>query len=307
MINFLVATDFSKHSDMALETSKFLTQDMNARCEVFHLDEVTTKLKKFKDLPNVSELHKEFLNFTVPSHLVSDIEDQLKRVNYPMDKLKLKVLESDSFKAVIDYANEHKDDCVVVTVSDEDALSKLLFGSFADKTLFKIPNNVLLLKSSLKHPIKKIGVCFDPSQDSESVLDEAIKYAKFFNASVDLIYIEAFDSREIYKNVFLTEGNPEKEKNNYIAYQKKLATKTFEKYQEKISKAGVNCNIDLEVTVDRAPSHDLIKHLKENPVDLIMVEPSQGFLQNFKFQSTSYDLIKHVPSNFLIIKEQKEG
>jgi nucleotide-binding universal stress UspA family protein len=300
MLSFTVATDFEEQGDKAIVSCAFLKKSADIKVNYLFWDTVTSKIKSTHALDEKLLYDNESIPGTkLPTHIAEDYRELKKRTGENLEGLK--VVESKSFNEIRSYLP--KESYFVVSQSDRGAMSKLFFGSFAEKAIFKTPNNVLLIKQKITTPIRKIGICFDPNQDNEKVLDDAIEFAKTFKSSIDLIYVDSFDSRKIYKNVFLTEVDSEAEKNKYIVAEKKKTQEKFSKYKEKIEARGVTCDLDLIVTVDRAPAEDLIAHLNSNPVDILFVEPNPGFMESFRFNSTSYDLIKHVPCNFVIIKQ----
>ncbi|MCB9093905.1 MAG: universal stress protein [Halobacteriovoraceae bacterium] len=305
MKKLAIATDFSQQSDLAVKGGLSLAKMLSVPGVVFHWDQVISRIKNLDLIPDLGKMYKDTDGGNkIPAHLYEDFKEQLQRIGKSEKDISLEMVEAINFEDVKDYLdNLDKEGALVVAASDKDFLGRLLFGSFVEKAIFNTSQKVILLKNEVKAPIKKVGVCFDPIQDNERVLDEAIKMAKALNANIDIIHVESFDSREIYKNVFLTESDVEKNKNKYIVEKKELVKKKFAEYKTKIDAKGIKCEIDLIVTVDREPAVDLVKHLNKNPVDLLFIEPHPGFMKSFRFNSTSYDLIKHVPVNFVIIKE----
>lgn len=306
MKNLLVATDFTMESDIAIKVGNQLADLSKLAINYFHWDSITSRIKGMDMLPDLSGLYVETKEWkkSIPKHVNKDLKDQFSRCSLETGIGNLHILEGNNFEVVAKFSNGFENPLIVVSASNTDRISKILFGSFVEKIVFRTSQNVFIAKKEIKNGIKKVGVCFDPMQDSENLLDQAIDFSKSVGAVIDIIHVEAFDSREIYKNVFATESNVEVEKNNYLAYQRKLCNDKFSNYKKKIEAAGVSCGIDLVITVDKAPAENLLNHLKKNPVDVLFVEPHPGFMDTFRFNSTSYDLIKHVPTNFVIVKEK---
>ncbi len=304
MKNLLIATDFTSASDIALKAGARLAELSKLETTFFHWDTITPRIKNMDMLPDLSGLYTESADWgkQVPKHIAKDLADQFQRSETKAEG-KFEIVEGSSFEEVESFLNGHEDPMVIVSNSQVDKLSKILFGSFVEKVIFRTSQNVFIAKKEVNE-IKKIGVCFDPVQDCDNLIDQAIIFAKQVGAEIDIIHVESFDSREIYKNVFATEIDVEKQKNDYMGYQRKLVTAKFEEYKKLIEDQGVKCGLDLVITVDKAPAENLLSHLKENPLDVIFVEPNAGFMDTFRFNSTSYDLIKHIPTNFVIIKEK---
>ena len=304
MKNLLIATDFTNQSDIALKVGTQLASLTGLEPQFFHWDSISPRIKNMDMLPELSGLYVDSSDWgqEIPKHVEKDLKDQFSRTSLKAGEGKLQVLESTDFETVGNFLSDFDDAMVVVSNSDSDQLTKILFGSFVEKIVFQTNEDVFIAKKEITDGIKKVGVCFDPAQDQEDFLDKAISFAKKVKAEIDIIHVEAFDSREIYKNVFATETNIEKEKNDYMAYQRKLVTDKFQEYKQKIEAAGVKCDIELILTVDKAPAENLLNHLKNDPVDVIFVEPNPGFMDTFRFNSTSYDLIKHIPTNFVVVK-----
>ncbi len=305
MKEILIATDFSKQSDLAIEVAKKLSKHLPMKA--FHWDNI---IHKMKSVVSDDDLYYDVSEWgsKAPVHVKEEMNDQFKRLGITPKDLNVEFIEGGKFQSLKDYFNgKSEDDLVMITTSDDSVWERVLFGNFVEKLIFGTKNPVYLVKQKIDHAPKKIGLCFDPEQDGKKFLNHALDIAKIFEASIEMIYVEAFDSRDLHKNIFATNQDTEKNKNNYLAYKRKLAEEKFEEYQEFFKKEGIDSDVKIIVAIDKTPAENLINHLKQHPVDVLMVEPSQGFTNGFKFNSTSYDLIKNVPVNFVIVKEEKKA
>jgi len=302
MKEILIATDFSEQSDLAIKVAQKLKKHIPSKA--FHWDNIIHKLKSV--ISSEDDLYYKVSEWgsKAPAHLREEIEGQFKRLGLTNKDLAIEFVEGGKFNALQDYfKGKSEEDLVMITTSDDTLWERVLFGNFVEKLIFGTKNPVYLVKRDIEHPPKKIAICFDPEQDGQRFLYHAAKIAKTFGATVEIIYVEAFDSRDLHKNIFSTNQDTEKNKNNYLAYKRKLAEEKFEEYEAFFKKQGVESAVKIILAVDKTPAENVINHLHKNPVDLLMVEPSQGFTKGFKFNSTSYDLIKNVPVNFIIVKE----
>ncbi len=303
MKNLFVATDFSPHSDLALSLAKKFQEKLNTK--VFHWDYTIEKLKSM-GIINPDQLYKEIEEWSkkVPLHLVDEMKEQYQRCSVAMKDFELDVIEGKKFSALQEYfKSQDKDDLILITTSDDTFFERVFFGNFVEKLIFGTEQAVYLAKKEITHLPKKIGVCFDPEHDQLNFLNQVKNFAKVFECEVEIIYVESFDSRDLHQNVFATNQDAEKNKNNYLAYKRKLAEEKFEEYEKAFEKEGINTRVELIFSVDKTPAENLKKYFTENPVDLLFVEPHPGFKNGFRFNSTSYDLIKNVPVNFIVVKE----
>ncbi len=305
MKEILIATDFSKQSDLAIKVAQKLKKHVSVKA--FHWDNI---IHKMKSMVSADDLYYDVSEWEskAPTHLKDEINDQFKRLSMSHKDLNVEFVEGRKFQSLKDYLNgKSEDDLIMITTSDDSMWERVLFGNFVEKLIFGTKNPIYLVKQEIDHAPKKIALCFDPEQDGKKFLEHARNIAKTFNALVEIIYVEAFDSRDLHKNIFATNQDTEKNKNNYLAYKRKLAEEKFEEYQAFFKKEGVESDVKIILAVDKTPAENVIHHIKQNPVDLLMVEPSRGFTNGFKFNSTSFDLIKNVPANFIIVKEEENS
>ena len=306
MKNLIITTDFSEKSDICFQIAKYFDEN-NFKMKSVHLDNL---FEKFMKLGLGEKSHLAKVGTTdVPLYLLDELKAQAQRLKVSPEDLNLELIKSDNFELLVDYLKQFSNDSTFICTATRSAgmVERILFGGFIEKLIFQSSFPIIIAKKELEHKPQKIGICFDPVQDGELLLSCAESFVDSFGCAVDIIYVESFDSREIYKNVFATQTNSEKDKNNLLAYKRNLAEKKLSEYKERFEKKGVECDVDIVLTVGSDPATDLKEHLKANPVDFIFIEPHPGFRKSFRFNSTSYDLIKNINENFVVVGEVIDG
>ncbi len=95
------------------------------------------------------------------------------------------------------YAKEHGYDLIVTSTAGRGGLKRVVLGSVAEALLRVTPCPVLFCRPQPgvrmfrpgPHPIKKVLIALDQTEPSESILDEAVAFAKKLNSAVVLVHV----------------------------------------------------------------------------------------------------------------------
>lgn len=137
----LVATDFSDASRLALEYARVLAHRFGAGLRVVHVVETP--------LPLGSELHVPEV-MSVAERAVHDAQHQLSATmaEFETDDVIGQVLVGNAAKKIVEYANDHEIDLIVMGTHGRGALAHLLMGSVAERVLRTAPCPVLTVRES---------------------------------------------------------------------------------------------------------------------------------------------------------------
>lgn len=143
--NILVATDFSKAADLALEAARILALQNDARVTVVHVFDprAETGLAAGASAGDAVDLEAE---------LRERIHDELRRISAEkladVPSVKLAVVSSRSAAdGICHYAEKEGADMIVLSTHGRTGLSHLLIGSVAEKVVRHAPCPVLTLRS----------------------------------------------------------------------------------------------------------------------------------------------------------------
>lgn len=140
----LVPTDFSATADAALDYGKDLAAAVGASLHVLHVLEDAYMGGSFAGELYVPE------SPTLRAAMVKEAESLLEHRVSPADRERLRartaVIVGRSFKAIVDYADEHGIDLVVIGTHGRTGMAHLLLGSVAERIVRTAPCPVLTVR-----------------------------------------------------------------------------------------------------------------------------------------------------------------
>jgi nucleotide-binding universal stress UspA family protein len=137
----LVATDFSDASTLALEYARVLAQRFGAGLRVLHVVETPH--------PMGSELYVPEI-VTVAERAVDDAQQQLAATMSAIsgDDVIGQVLVGQAPKKIVEYANDHGVDLIVMGTHGRGGLAHFLMGSVAERVVRTAPCPVLTVRGA---------------------------------------------------------------------------------------------------------------------------------------------------------------
>lgn len=141
--NVLVATDFSKASELAIEAARILALQNGAKVTLVHV---------FDPKPPVSVPMTQDMGRGYEKDLRERIQTELERLRgeklHDVPEAKVAVIASTSAAdGICDHAEKEGVDMIVVSTHGRTGLSHLLIGSVAEKVVRHAPCPVLTLRS----------------------------------------------------------------------------------------------------------------------------------------------------------------
>ena len=137
----LVATDFSDASTLALEYARVLAHRFGAGLRVLHVVDTP--------LPLGSELYVPEV-MTVAERAVDEAQQQLATTmaQFTSDDVIGQVLVGNAPKKIVEYAEDHDVDLIVMGTHGRVALAHLLMGSVAERVVRTAPCPVLTVRQT---------------------------------------------------------------------------------------------------------------------------------------------------------------
>jgi nucleotide-binding universal stress UspA family protein len=141
----LVATDFSDASTLALEYARVLATRFDAGLRVLHVVETPVPLGSELHIPEV---------MTVAERAVQDAQQQLATTmaQFDGDNVIGQVLVGNAAKKIVEYADDHDIDVIVMGTHGRGALAHLLMGSVAERVVRTAPCPVLTIRQTEARP-----------------------------------------------------------------------------------------------------------------------------------------------------------
>lgn len=137
----LVATDFSDASTLALEYARVLAQRFGAGLRVLHVVETPLPLGSEMYVPEV---------MTVAERAVDNAQEQLATTMASLcgDDVIGQVLVGNAAKKIVEYADDHDVDVIVMGTHGRGALAHLLMGSVAERVVRTASCPVLTIRAT---------------------------------------------------------------------------------------------------------------------------------------------------------------
>jgi nucleotide-binding universal stress UspA family protein len=99
-----------------------------------------------------------------------------------------KVVDGDVAGIIVDMAEDHDIDLIVMATHGRSGLSRWMLGSVTERVLHSAPCPVLTVRSDV--PIRHMLITLDGSPLSEKVLEPALAAAEKFNCEITLLHVE---------------------------------------------------------------------------------------------------------------------
>ena len=137
----LVATDFSDASTLALEYARVLAQRFGAGLRVLHVVETPHPIGSEFYVPEVE---------SVTEHAVQRAQQQLAATLAAVsgDDVIGQVLVGNAARKIVEYANDHDIDVIVMGTHGRGAIAHLLVGSVAERVVRTAPCPVFTVRQS---------------------------------------------------------------------------------------------------------------------------------------------------------------
>lgn len=259
----LVPIDFSETSLTALEYAKFIAQTTNSEITLIHVHETSGFSSQLKNLLFKSNVDKKQIDDSVEkqlNELAAQLKTSVNKVNVVFKSEDNKV-----YKQITDSAGELGCDLIVMGAKGAKAGDKFTGGANAFRVVATAPCPVITVnKNNTIHQINNIVLPIDTSRETREKVDDAIYFAKTFNAKIHIVAVTSSDDSEIYNHL------------------KKVASQV----QNFIQEDKIECTSDFYAKTNITVS--TLNHAKKVNGDLIIMmteqEPSSLFMGPFAQQ-----------------------
>lgn len=272
MKRILVTTDFSEKSIASLKVAIELAKHQKTEIFLLHALELPIRLLSQNQVSIPEAMF--FLNLSkqrfneIKAEVGSDVE-----IN--------DIIETGPLaEAVEDAIKKHKIDLVFMGSNGASGSKEFFIGSNAEKVIRNASVPVLVIKNpDEKLKIKHIVFGCDFTKKFFKPFEKAMKFAKLFNAKVDLVYINTPYN-------FLTTSEINTRIKEFLA-----------EYEHSLKKVQTSVYNDIRVETG------ILNYVAENDVDLICLFPSgRRGIAHFFNGSVSSDLVNHATKPVLTIK-----
>lgn len=191
-------TDFSAAAENAYEYALKLAEQMNGTITVVHVYEVLEVHSWIEDATDMNALNEkitvgEFEKFKDQINILKRIahERQLDHidVNYAL-------IESDEVvPAILQEAENHAADLLVMGTAGAHGLKELLFGSVASKVMESATCPVFVVPQTASfRGIEKVGLTLEYKEGELTLIEKGLAFAKRLGGHLHCIHVDVYDS-----------------------------------------------------------------------------------------------------------------
>lgn len=294
----LFPTDFSSCADAAFSTAVLLAEINDAQLHLLHVSVL------FQDdpntehiIPNVEEVHQK---------IRAGADEKMNKLLAGHDTTALEIIKAHErglapARVILDYAEEHAIDLIVMGTHGRRGPEYLFLGSVAQETVRHASCPVLTIREGKDsrpfRPIDRILVPIDFSSHSEAALQQAVALAKKLSARLQLLHV----IEESVHPAFYASG-----KTSIFDFIPDLKQKTEAELQRMLSTvAAGDVQAEYHVLEGRA-SHDIAKFAREQGSDLIVIS-THGLtgIEHFLVGSVTEKVIRTAHCPVLTVKAPK--
>jgi len=195
----LVATDFTRAAESAVETAAYVAKLFESPLHLLHAESKKADSPVTDDSQDIKQ---------VISNRLDEIARKLEQEGVP--SVKPVVLSGLAFAQIDRYAREQDVNVIIVGAGETGSSGQVYLGTTAARLRRKSSKPVWIVKPDFQPPIKKIVCPVDFSNASARALKNAIHLARRFQAELTVLTVVQPFSREYERLLSSQENNPEK-------------------------------------------------------------------------------------------------
>jgi nucleotide-binding universal stress UspA family protein len=246
-IKILVPIDFKKHTKNTLNFAAFYAKSLNGEIHLLYVVEPEGMISElFED----NDYEKQL------SRGLEKLNDLAKELSSQSVDVKIIAKKGKVYETILDYSEDIKADYIIMATGGADSFKRRFIGSNTLRVIRSAEIPVISLRDeNLTHQIKNIILPLDIRKETRQKVNTAIRIAKSFNATINIISI--------------SESDDEKEGLKWLEAVT-IQVKDF------IKNAGVEFTVKhLNIPENEKMSDAVIQFSKENNGDLIIIMTQQ--------------------------------
>lgn len=217
----LIATDFSKHGNWALERAILLAKHANASLNVMHV--MTSPVMGGFMHPSIKEINPDYL---IEQKQIKEKLNKLLMKN-PYKKCSITLSSGRPIDEIINFSQQNNMDLIVMGSHGHYYINDYVLGTIPASIIRQSTMPVLLIKKSSSKDYKKILIATDFSTTSKRAIEFACKC--FPNAKFRLIHVVDVYYRQFFNPIDLEDSviNPK-------AAEAKILIKKFDDFTKSL-------------------------------------------------------------------------
>lgn len=277
--DILVATDFSKSSDRAIQASVLLAKKFKSRIALVYV----------ASEENVSEETKILIEQSIHNKLV-ELKEQISKEGVNVSDILIE--RGVAFEKIIQVAQARNVNVIVAGSGSKDKNDNFKLGTTVEKLMRKNQIPLWVVKNEDVKPISKITCPVDFSDASRRALLNAITLAEEFNAELSVLHVfvpVVSTSIRISLNI--------EEENKSIRNEKE---KEFDRFLNEIDFKSVKFTKNLLMGM---PDIEIFKAIKQQNTDLLLMGTTgKSSLSKLLMGSITEKVTRELPCSFITTK-----
>lgn len=284
----MMATDFSKPADAAIQSAKLLARIFESEIFLIHVvpeDEGSLISVNMMTYIKMAEKRAEEMLFKIRANLVKEglkASEPIVRAGVPYDR-------------ILREANVHNVDLIILAAGDKKNGERHHLGGTAERVIRAASRPVWIVKPDSRDEIKNILCPVDFSESSKRALTNAIHLAR--NLGADLTVLNVIQPPSgFYQGLF---HKSRKEK----AEEEKKRQRQFEEFLRHFDFHDVNWQRE---TRYGKPHREILNKVREEPTDLLaMGSVGKAGLEHMLIGGVARKVIREVPCSVLGVKPER--
>ncbi|MBD3375327.1 hypothetical protein GF406_09850 [candidate division KSB1 bacterium] len=273
----LVATSLNRNSDSAvLSTGVTLSKYFDSQATLLHV--LPDQFKK--------SLTKKVVEIVIKEEF-DKIKQEFQNAGGVLENAEL--VTGKPFETIIDKADEHDVNVIVIGASDSEGTDKKSLGFITEKVVRKAHKPVWVVKSDPKAGIRHILCAYDYSAPAQRALKNAIHLARRFQATLDVIHV--IETSGFYSRY----------------YQQNIDSQTRSREQKRLEKAIDQFDlygIDVKPHIATGEVFECLEeYVKSTPVDLLVLGTiGRNSSSRSLIGSTAENVLKYLSCSVVTLK-----
>ena len=291
----LVPTDFSEHSDKALNQALDIAREYKSKVYLFHVieDKISHGIDDYdQTLHSFKRIEKRLVG-AAKKHLQKQVD------KFPQAK-EVEVVSEFTMgvpsEEILRYQKEQGIDLVVLSSLGTTGLAQYFIGGVARNALKASTCPVLLIKQEMLRPTQ-ILVPTDFSDYSDKALKQALDIAKQYNAQVYLFHVIPGEVNRCVADVCMGDDV-------IRDIEKQMESKAQENLLKQISKFPLAREVSVVTDIGKGVPYDaILRDTEDKGIDLIVIASlGRSGLARFLIGSVSRNVLKGAKCPVLLTK-----
>lgn len=304
MGDFVVGTDFSPISTLALKACLAWSKKFNEDARMIHIDDIGSKLRAMSAQYSLETSISEIYDFTRFRKILDEqILKQLKEAGVEKGSLQVDLDEGERIDKILNFIKKNRASLLFMGAGGHDLIDRLLLGSTTEKLAHISPIPLVIVRDQGVLNPKKILFPVDFSPLCYKTMDWIKELATVYQSEVYLIHYVSTD----LETTFLL--NPDHlvstvNAKEYFDQKAVKASQEMEVMKSDLLKQKIKCKSKVEFAMPGDIAQEIFKEVQKENADVVFTAShSKNPLQRFLLGSVALKLLRQCPKSIFLMNE----